>query len=663
MSDKKFNKFEVDSEKQIANFENAKPNWFKARKSFIWVSVGLLAGAGIGTGVGFLVMDFHDKYDGAQQSPILNTIQSDKSIPFSISERDSNDKEYQSIFSPSVIDVSDVKKPDGSFYTNSQLGLEVLKNKIKNRLGFGPEAALLKSIEISGDGNWTDSNAVYFGATNQIYVKSQNIIKGVKKYKQNNPFASNQQIIEYAAEFVFQVVAHEYNHHLAEVYLNSRFNDKTYFASAPQVVKDKQSNIDENWDIDFYNTFTKALNYDGSRLEASVGHIPDFTSRADGTTYKSLANYYTAKQLFDLGNNENYNLLPGFFGKYSMFGQKGIPNQVFTTQDNLKYYYSLAELFARKMMQATMTTQPGFPKDYLLNRLVGANETSFYGADQWVDGEYSPLRNDLMMYADGKSSEAFFSDYIYNKTDNTNANKIFDSLISEMGYKGPNVKTINGSTSEQSDISAIWWENKSIIKPSDGTTYLPTETSNFRMGGYINNSRLNVIGYLDQNGKFIKLANISTSEFDLGVKSTIYSGEKNIPTGDKYTWYLDGYYDIRNFVGKDLVFAVERNDDGIKIAQKSADTIANKRTAGGRIASNDPLWSNIQSSSAFIKFPTRTAIEKYVEITPLVSFNSEATTWLAKTSQGQDKTGINKNVARPVENTNKHSVTLEVKKY
>lgn len=85
---------------------------------------------------------------------------------------------------------------------------------------------------------------MYFGGSNEIIINSTNIIDALNRAEQSLGDFSPEQEIEFVSEYVFQIIAHEYNHHIAYSYLNSRFADASqnqYFQSNPQSVDVKNT--------------------------------------------------------------------------------------------------------------------------------------------------------------------------------------------------------------------------------------------------------------------------------------------------------------------------------------------------------------------------------------------------------------------------------------
>lgn len=375
-------------------------------KSAIWVAAGLIIGAGAGAGIGFLIVSLNEQnanysYGKPQSDLLRNT-----SLPIDIKEHETGDAERQSIFG-NFIDRSNVKETQKGVYETASsnetdinvvdLGLKVLSYKLQHRLGFGPEVSILKNITISPEGAWDEANGVFLGSSNQIFINSSNIISMFRQVKSMlGSFNSKEEEIEYIAEFVFQIIAHEYNHHMAYIYLNSRSNElktqhQMFNKPATYVdVKGSVPNLKEAWDTDFYNSFVKALNYDDNDLVKSNAYLHSYANGDFNQSYKDvgvgkgnfkkegdsyiqvedgkgsyvknepISKYFTAADIFKYANNNNVkNISHGSTvwddNKVYSFYKYDQP-ATYYTQEELAYHYSLAELYARKVQQMTMPT-------------------------------------------------------------------------------------------------------------------------------------------------------------------------------------------------------------------------------------------------------------------------------------------------------------------
>ncbi len=647
-----------------------------------WVAAGLLVGAGIGTGVGFLVVNLNDKYENKNQfgeAISSQDILMNDGAKLNLSEYDSKDTKRESIFG----NRTDKIIIDGKETNAVELGTKTLSYKIKTRLGYGPEIAQLKGIRITGEGSWTEANGVYFGGTNEIFINSMNIIEGLNKAQQSIGNFTQQQEIEYVAEYVFQIIAHEYNHHMAYTYLNSRFTEAvpSLFGETPVYVdvKGESAGQQEAWDKDFYDTFVKTLNYDSSdpieenAFLLSMANIP--AKQIGNDTYNPISKDFTAADIFRYANDKNVttihhgsttwknNLKYGFF-KYDNPAAEFTPKM-------LSYQYSLAELYARKVQQLTMPIQLNFKdiqkadgtvieyplpdyrnlelkaSDIINNQPWDGSEGKLFGVDQLVwgfvsgtgyRGLYSPFILDTKNYADAWNSEPFASDYLYNANNNTKAYAIYDAILQEMGYSGENVKDGNNQAvaSEQADISKIWWKNDSIVQ-TDGTMLYPLATRDFNMGGYVND-KYSSIGYKDDTGKYVKLSDIILSTFTFGAKEKLISSSRDaahIANDDKYFWTMNGYGNFDTFKGKDLFFSRDKTADEIKqelIALNNGETDSSK-------------W-------------TITDVDEKTIDAPVSSYNSEANTWLSLDSLVQ-RSGINFKIGYPTYDSNTFGIRLE----
>lgn len=694
-------------------------------KSTIWVAAGLIIGAGAGAGIGFLIVNLNEQNENFSYGPAQSDVVVGGDVDINIKEYDSGVRERQSIFG----NMSETISVDGRTENVVNLGLDTLKYKIKHRLGYGPEIALLKNIVISPNGAWDEANGVFLGATNQIFINSTNIINSLEQIRRNiGGFGEVQAEIEFVAEYVFQIIAHEYNHHMAYTYLNSRFNPTTGssftgFTSQPTYVdvKGEKDNLEEAWDTDFYSVFTNTLNYDNSDVAKNQKFLDAYKVSYKqyydgGREVEPISKHYTAGDIFKYANDNNVkNISRGLDvwndKKLYAFYKDDQP-AILYTQTDLAYQYSLAELYARKVQQLVMPTSldykatvdangtiENYPLPYFRNvdpMNPTSNSPKMYGYDQliWSDsigqvrkGNWSPFLLDTKNYADDIYSVPFTSDYLYegyrykgsrNQSsgpwiyDDTNALKIYNAILNEMGYSGKNVKNNAGVSdlTKQADISEIWWNNPSEAR-THGTFIPPKETDSFKMGGYVD-KKYTKIGYFNSNGDYVPY-DISVSNFTFGYKQEGLNGRKtmnNNGSKDSYFWTLKDFQNINNFKGKALAFGIDKNSYASELNGKIG-TFTNEQTAlTGQLATETDLAKlqeiqakldevNIKLDDLKTELKAVQAITSKYMTVPVTSYNTEATTWLSLNSSNP-KSGINSHMAYPTYDPKTYEVVLEV---
>ena len=165
------------------------------------------------------------------------------------------------------------------------------------------------------------------------------IIKNSNEYKE----------LYIKALLIFQVIFHEYNHFIADTYINSIPLSSSQSAKHIYSVS---SHKRSNWDADFVSKFKSYLNYSIHTKKASdsfinINNVP--------TPYKSIGSLFDAKDLFELTNeHENIEYQGLDNGNYIFAGKNTIVNYQFNTQkviedtrikkQGLQYTFSLEEV-------------------------------------------------------------------------------------------------------------------------------------------------------------------------------------------------------------------------------------------------------------------------------------------------------------------------------
>lgn len=350
------------------------------------------------------------------------------------------------------------------------------------------------------DKNLDGDDAQFDYKSREIFVSSKNI-----KNKNWND--------DVQAEYIFELVFHEYNHFLNSLYLNNIDDcdqqlDKTIF-------KGDYSRKVERWNRSFLTNFKRLLKYD---QDTSL-----YYSNVIKEKYVSLGSIYNQKSLFDIANGSarpSYPLLKGNEVMAPLNYDKDIPidDQHIIRSNSLGYLFSMQELVARKMQIINMKYSPFNSKGQGFNQ------------DGWIftkDENYvmSPYLQDIVNYQGAMNSNDL---YLYDKPTKALSdlyNKYIDnqSNVRLITYKN-GYKRIDDSFEGLIDKSQIsftgiyekkvkvgYLENNNFIEiPSTWISYrgkYEYHTNYFNKDSIINK----VLAFKDKNN-IIKMTSVRTGE-------------------------------------------------------------------------------------------------------------------------------------------------------
>lgn len=250
--------------------------------------------------------------------------------------------------------------------------LDLIDQKLKNNLKHFGAFSELKKIEITDSNmNGTLDEAGYLEQSNEIFVNT--------KYLRKLNFKSN----ENKAEYLYELLFHEYSHFLNNTFLNNnitnseQIDDKSIWRDGKQ----------ENWNKHFIDEFKTALNYNNdTKLYSSNEIAPGFVS---------LGARYNQKSLFEIANsnNLNFDLLQGNEVMAPINPIVSTDAKHVIKANALKYIFSLQELVARKTQIIDMKYKPN------ISNGEGFDNDGFI----WVNGiksseNLSPYLQDVVNY-------------------------------------------------------------------------------------------------------------------------------------------------------------------------------------------------------------------------------------------------------------------------
>ena len=433
-----------------------------------------------------------------------------------------------------------------------QTGIDLIKQKIEKELGFGPEVVGLNSINFTNYNHVSDTdNGAYYSSTKQIFINTSNIAKIV-------PYDGT---TEDKVEIAFQILFHEYGHHIADSYFKKM---GTGTEAADIYFDSRRGRTKEGWNPEFVRRFKEDLGYDRGHV-SSNSNI--YNSNGTISKYKMLSGTYGLKELFDISNAKAQ---PGY--------TKDLSNVVWTSSHpvikisdnsvvqtkNLKYMFDLDELFTRKYQQmrydlnygSRLTPPPRSapPSNPNKDMYVGwMNKNGWVRKGVGGSSIASPFLSDTLKYQNEISSNSsrYYEDAPYRinpKTHQPIAKDLFNIYINGFGQN------------TGSDIAFI--TNKNDYRLISSTHYSKmdgAESANdkIKFGGYITQAeaaKYKFVGYMSNN-RFVSLP-ITAQKFNVGYKSNSLIGQVDTyPAGDNYFYTTNNWYDEALLDGKQLFFS------------------------------------------------------------------------------------------------------------
>ncbi len=450
---------------------------------------------------------------------------------------------------------------DGSYL--GEFGMNKLHERVKKDLGYGPEIIGLKSITIS-DGYYIDddANGVFYPPTKEIFLNSKNLKKIVPIYA---PW-------QLKVELAFQIIFHEYGHFLVSAYLTNNKPNEPYIAEIYSDVREKRKK--QNWNKNFVKNFKKHLKYDRKTPLYKDGYKYNEYQNSIWNPISVLGSKYCAQEMFDISNGKEKPSYPKIYNMNISYTNKFELGQMVQI-DNLHYYYSMDELFARKYQLLEMIVQPikcsKNWRNYEMKEtgeffMNGSNIPSPYLNDVFkiqsgmkninISGLPSPAKNFRTMADSPFEINQDGSPNLKSK----NAKNMYESMIKEMGQK------------DGFDIACMFSENKSVITSKNeyktpwNSFY---EKSKIKFGGYLKeNEKYDFIGYYekDKNGKpKFKEIKISIYPFTYHYKDSFLSKtKKESEFPEKWFYVTDNYIDGKELNNKKLYFGSKDEEGYIK---------------------------------------------------------------------------------------------------
>ncbi|QJG66356.1 hypothetical protein HGG64_01360 [Mycoplasma phocoeninasale] len=252
-------------------------------------------------------------------------------------------------------------------YFLDEEGIKLLNELFKKRVNFGPELNALNTIYINKKipyNNVSNANGVYLPSEFSIYLFVDSIVR------RDSAFVTWP--VEQRVEMLLSVLAHEYTHHIDNVYNKSvkrgdpNSNIDLVYKLGDEQRKKKVNEIEAN-NNKFLSEFRANLNYFGAAGEDNndrfIRNPKDFHlsngqpifrdfSAYDLFKYANLDNNVIDERRYSVFENPNSNY---FFNNDERngvsFGEK-------TNGDRIRYLYSFEELVPRELLKLAYTANP-----------------------------------------------------------------------------------------------------------------------------------------------------------------------------------------------------------------------------------------------------------------------------------------------------------------
>ncbi len=409
-------------------------------------------------------------------------------------------------------------QPGSDEYLLGQVGIEKLKVKIENELSFGPEIFSLKSITI-GDTNKIskDNNGEYSPVSNEISL-GRSFVTSAFSYDKLDPTEN----LDLKVQMIFDVLFHEYYHHVANSYLNNipsghAFADETIF------LEDAYGTRVENvWDKDFLESFKSNLHYDETYIDPLV--VDDsIIAASGGKMFKSIGNVYKAQDMFRIANGKDtpswgaVEKHVGFDGYSQAYKNSNLILTKPVDTSSLGYYYSLSELFARKYQQLNhLAVDP--TGDTAMQNGIGYSHSGWIGNEskQAFASQFSVDRFAYESVYEASShkirSYRYMSDapFDINGLGTTESKNLYDLLDRHFGHEAG------------SDLSYIWGENNSkMVSVGKAELDYSNMDTNIKFGGYVKDDSQKFVGFWNDTKTKFTSYEISTFDYSMRAKQNI----------------------------------------------------------------------------------------------------------------------------------------------
>ena len=462
---------------------------------------------------------------------------------------------------------------DGTLKRNLQKMIRIIFDNSNH----GPELTALKRITIDSTILTSDlEKGIYYPSTYEIGLNGSALLESIEatekavseeyvKHNQQPPQLTEEQMYNNRINLMSEVLAHEYGHHIANIYASSPAPDAvTVKVLGTNPITGKRSRTNK-WSEDFYNDFKTTFGY----TLPTTDSYPDFYSSTDSDNAPSIASLGDAKTIFE-SVNETDSLKSRHINPESIvkFGDLNAPGDVSrghvgyqqflrsfsgSRLEDLDYWYSVEEEFTRKMILTSFV----LPMDYVSTTIMNSYSSDVISELTKSATLYSNTNRNQLNLTGTNYLDDYVFDLEYDQRDpRYSARSVkFARMIDKMF--GHNVGA---------DISYVIGQNDSYVVPvQGGTSGIYTDDkmmasrnpNNIKFGGYIpNDSDYKYVGYMDGND-FVKI-NITTSNVAINSKyEALGTSSRLLTNGEEKFYVTNEYIDGSTLVGKQLFFANE----------------------------------------------------------------------------------------------------------
>lgn len=458
----------------------------------------------------------------------------------------------------------------GQYYIKPE-EIGALYHLIEKDLSFGPEFAALNKIHIGNENGIQDeNNGVYLPSTKEIFINTNNLAETV-------PYTAS---LDARAANVFDILFHEYNHHMASMYLINNSSTSPVVGNYYSDVGGKREKT--NWNKYFVDRFKKALHYDVDTPTYTGPSTARIKNPKTGLAedWLLIPHYMNAKDIFEFANGSTGGNLPipnknGLNMMISNDHPSFYPGES-TTPEKINYKFSLDELFARKYQ--------------LANQAFRRYSDGVHG-DGWIplpppDEKYaspSIWLSDIHSFQNGATynSKRYSHDqfrYLHDAPFDIYGNLYADPTIGAQGMHDAMIDFMGQTTGD--DISFITNKPYSIDRGSHSQV-TGGDPDKIKFGGWIrSNSDPNLnykyVGYID-NGTF-KAIPITLSNQHYKTKTNLMNQPENSssyisndPSLEDMFYVTSNWVDAPSIKGKQLFFST-KSDGSDKVPMTSVRT-------------------------------------------------------------------------------------------
>ena len=540
----------------------------KKAKVFTWICVGIL---GTGAAIGGVLVWKYIKRNGPKDLGSYQVINANSEKGWNF-----NFKWY--------------KNSQGNEFL-TKAGYEQLDAYLTKYLYYGPESQSLKRI-IFGDRNiiGADASGLYYGSTREIFINIETYI-GTKNLTQQQKITS-----------ISEVIAHEYGHHFAHIYLKGYKENKTY---VPTERTYDPSGHPVIWNKKYLDEW-KALNRYNSMDTNDQYHITNGKEE-----YTNLNSKVSLNSLYRMANKDDEGLFPIDGKGYYWGGKASIKDKILPltfinnakNRKNLKYYYSADEQFTRSVEMFM------WPKNYFKK---GSTEIN-------IDSEYFIPRSNIGSAAHLWSPQAYDLAHVKDinpwKNDGANGNISYPNYpfggnlyagteskkTSIAPYASDYYKYLLNVMNYGSQISHIYTKNTGeIVRGTTGNIEVknenPENTDNIKLSGYskgewtniavVNNSSKKIVvneklisnkfSGEDQNSLFHYFGRKTMdTQFDTSTSTISPYGNQNWlkPTTSYYTYIMKNFMDMNKLKGTNYSLYFNNKPDAHNLSALADDKI------------------------------------------------------------------------------------------